>query len=109
MIKHEISFKRGGYGEPDQAFVHSLSMPDQIAQFAMGLIQSPGFLTVGANDGEDSAGRAKARPFTPEELAVRCFDIAEATFREIEKRGMMIALPGVEETREKAREISDRN
>ena len=44
-------------------------------------------------DGEDSAGRARMRNATPEEVVKQAADIAAATYKEIAARGWLIAMP----------------
>lgn len=48
---------------------------------------------VGISDGEDSAGRAKLRNATPEEVVAQAANIAAAAYKEIAARGWLIAMP----------------
>lgn len=50
-------------------------------------------MVAATEDGEDSAGRQKMRLQTPEELAVRACDAADAIFAEFERRGWLIDVP----------------
>ena len=50
-------------------------------------------MVAGESDGEDSSGRQKLRLMTPEEVATRACDIAEAMWTKFEARGWILDVP----------------
>lgn len=74
-----------------EVMVYKKSTPCQRAQFAMELISRG--MTVGIDDGEDSAGRAKGKENPPKELVERACQIADTAFNEFEVRGWILELP----------------
>jgi hypothetical protein len=70
--------------------------PDQRLEFAKEII-SRFALIAGDDNGEDSAGRAKARRQTPGEIVSFACDTAEKAFEEFEKRGWLMPLPDYQE------------
>jgi len=70
---------------------HTSHHPDAKAQFAMSLMEKA--LIAAAENGEDSAGRAKLRALTAAEVALKACDIAEAAFYEFHSRGWMVIIP----------------
>lgn len=60
------------------------------------LIERWGLITAEA-DGEDSAGRAKVRTTTPDELVTRAFDIAERFWAMARARGHVVVVPDLGE------------
>ena len=91
MDKMDIGFfEKKGY-QGSEAILYKKTAACQRAQFAMELVARS--ITVGSDAGEDSAGRAKARPTPPEEMAERACEIADAAFNEFEKRGWLLELP----------------
>jgi hypothetical protein len=71
--------------------LHHSHQPDAKAAFAMHLMEKA--LIAAADNGEDSAGRAKLRAMTAKEVAVKACDIAEAAFEEFHERGWMVLIP----------------
>lgn len=82
--------------------------PDFEARFAMQLLSTNGIL-MGDNDGEDSHGRAKAKPMEVEPLVHRALDIAQTFFAEARRRGLMLELPDQETARQRANEERERS
>ena len=70
--------------------------PTQEGSFALQLVERFG-LIAGQPDGEDTAGRAKARMLTPVETVARAFDLAAESFRVMRERGMLVQLPDLNE------------
>lgn len=70
--------------------------PDEIATLATILIEKWG-LVAAMPDGEDTAGRAKLRLPTPDELVNRAFDIAAKTYEVARARGLLISVPDLNE------------
>lgn len=70
-----------------------------IAELASHLIDRWGMVS-GAPDGEDSAGRAKMRLLSPEEVVRRACDTAELAFREFSKRDWVTVLPSLSELKQ---------
>jgi len=95
------------YRTPKVAVHNTEALNDQ-ARFAFSLIERWG-LVAAASDGEDSAGRAKRRALTAEELAVKAFDASKAAYAEARKRDLIITLPTLDEIREMDRVQNGRN
>lgn len=74
-------------------FVHNKYMPNPKAMFAMDLMKHVG-IVLGEPDGEDSAGRAKFRLATPEELVARAVAIADLAFATFEDENWLFFLQG---------------
>lgn len=100
--------KFNGYDKTFGIVIHGKHAPDPRVDIARDLIARWGLVAANA-DGEDSAGRAKLRLATPEELVARACDAAEKAYAEFEARGWLVPLPAVDELYEAARENSDRN
>lgn len=62
------------------------------ADFAMELMRHLA-IAIGHPDGEDSAGRAKLRLMTPQEISNRACEISRCAFDEFEKNDWLVALP----------------
>jgi len=65
---------------------------DAEAELAAQMIERWG-MSAAIEDGEDSAGRAKIRLLTPEELVQRACETAEQAMEEFNKRGWILDLP----------------
>lgn len=59
---------------------------------AVGFIEKWG-MVAGEPDGEDSAGRAKLRLSTPEEVVARAFKMAELTVQTARDKGLVLITP----------------
>jgi hypothetical protein len=87
---NDIKFMRDKYSSkyelrPTTALGPVASMAEKIAtHFA---------LIAAVPDGEDSSGRQKHRLVTPEELAKRACDVAQALAAELESRGLIYDMP----------------
>lgn len=88
-----------------QIIVSPAQAPDQIAQFAMHLMDHFGVVAATDTDQCDPAGRAKLRLQTPEEVVTRACAIAELAYAEFEKRGWMLELPAPTPRKLKADEL----
>jgi hypothetical protein len=89
--KKYIEYKEPRYGEKGITITNSV-IPHPEAEFAMGMIERMSLYCANP-DGEDSAGRAKLRLMTPEEIANRACDIAAAAFAQFEKRDWLLQVP----------------
>lgn len=69
---------------------------DYKARIAASLLERWGPV-LAATDGESSDGRQKIRALTPEEIAQKACNIAEATMAEFEHRGWLINIPDMAE------------
>lgn len=76
--------------------LHNIVVPDARAQLAGELARHLA-LVAGQADGEDSAGRQKIRLLSPDEVATRALEIAEALWAGFEKREWMISMPSPDE------------
>lgn len=94
-MKVRLVESKYGLGEREVS-VFKTEVPDDVAAFAMLLIEKWG-LVAALPDGEDSSGRAKLRLPTSEELVARAFEIAEAAFGHAAMRGRMVPLPDLNE------------
>jgi hypothetical protein len=83
------------YGDK-QVKVYDTEMPNQEARFAFEMLGRFG-LIAGMPDGEDSTGRQKAALLPVEETVARVFDLAHEAFRVARERGLMVALPDLNE------------
>ena len=83
------------YGDKKVVMFHT-EMPNSEGTFAMQLVERFG-MVAGEWDGEDTAGRAKARLMTPAETVARAFAIAAESFRVMRERGMLVPLPDLNE------------
>jgi hypothetical protein len=66
------------------------------AAYAFELIQKWGMI-LGIEDGEDSSGRAKNRPATPQEVVDRAFEVTDLFFTRAREKGFVIDLPDLNE------------
>lgn len=107
--KFDMYFHRAGFDRPPNASIAFLQQADPVAQFAMQLLLAPGVMVVGEPDGEDSAGRAKAKAPEIRNLVGRAFDIAEAAFEAASERNLMVEIPTFDEIDAKAKERGDKN
>lgn len=76
--------------------VHETEILNQEARIALALIERWGMVTA-EEGGEDSAGRARLRKTTPEEVVDRACSIANGAMDEFRKRGWVVAGPDVSE------------
>lgn len=83
-------------GDQKDVVVYSVEHADQTAVFAMQLLEKWG-LVAAIPDGEDSAGRAKLRLPTVNEIVTRAFDIAEVSMSEARMRDLMVNVPDLNE------------
>lgn len=72
--------------------VHRKYEPHTIARFAMDVADRWGMIAT-IPDGEDSAGRQQMRLATPEELAARACEAAQALWNEFSSRGWFFEAP----------------
>lgn len=79
-----------------QVILYEIRMPDAVARLATAFIERWG-MVAGMPDGEDSAGRAKLRLSTTDEIVKRAFDIAEKFVAVADARGHMIDVPDLNE------------
>lgn len=96
------------YGGWPQAVIHNNFEPDQRGRFAMALIERWG-LVMGEPDGEDSAGRSKLRLMDAKDVVDRAIETAKLAYEKMERDGMLVEMPSLEELRDMAREERDRN
>lgn len=76
--------------------LYRTEVPDYIGELALAMLHKWGPVN-GKADGEDSQGRAKMREMTPEETVTRALDIAEEFYRQVRQRGLLVALPDLNE------------
>jgi hypothetical protein len=72
----------------------------QEARLATVLIEKWG-MVAGQPDGEDSAGRAKFRIMTPDDVVSRACNVAERAVQAFKRRGWLVPLPDFEELESK--------
>lgn len=80
------------YEDSPRPVVHETEHPSFEARLAVTLLEKWGMIAA-EPDGEDSAGRAKLRLSTPQELAARACNVASETTAEIRKRGWFVPIP----------------
>lgn len=83
-----------GLGWPALAGAHNRKLIDPQGKFAMDCIERWA-LVAAEPDGEDSAGRAKLRRMTPEEVVQHACECASKAFAAFEERGWLIAVPAM--------------
>jgi hypothetical protein len=88
--------------------VHERVHLDCTAKFAMLCIERWGMVAA-VPDGEDSAGRAKLRPASVDEVVSRACDSAEKFFAEAKKRGWMVDVPSIEELLDASKDQENAN
>lgn len=76
--------------------MYNTEVCDDVAVLASVLVEKWA-LVAAAPDGEDSAGRAKMRLLTPDELVERSVLIAERFFETMRARGYLVAVPDLNE------------
>lgn len=101
----EVVITGSRYGEP-KLQAHHRELPGMKATLAMALVERWG-LIAGTPDGEDAAGRAKIRPYTPDELVARAVDTADKTIEELRKRNWFVTVPTWPELSAKAEDEAD--
>lgn len=96
MVLLPTEMKRSPYGEGikghDLPVIHGTKALQGTARLAATLIERWG-LVAAEVEGEDSAGRAKIRRLTPDELVRDACNTAEAAWDEFEKRGWLLDIP----------------
>lgn len=102
----EIIYIRGYDGIKVQEWPEH--MPNDVGRFAMELIRQVG-IAVAEVGAEDSSGRATFQVMPAAEIAARACDIAEQTFNEMEKRGMLQPILPYEAARDASRAEKERN
>jgi hypothetical protein len=105
MKTTHIVTRIGFDGEARAHFQHSHA-PSAQADFAMRLMTQFALVAV-QEDGEDSAGRQKARVLGAAEAAKRACDISAAAFDEFNARGWLIEIPPL--TEEQVKKMLDRD
>lgn len=84
------------YSGKKQVVVYTTTSLDEPARLA-GVLIEKWALVAAAPDGEDSAGRAKARLLTPEELVDRAIGVSERFYEVMRARGHLVDLPDLNE------------
>jgi hypothetical protein len=82
---------RWGASMPETIIYNKIN-PMHRATTALALLERWGMIAAEI-DGEDSAGRTKARLMTPEEMVTRACDTANLVWDEFEKREWLLMLP----------------
>lgn len=80
------------YGFEHKMHVVETESPSWEGRLACYLVERWG-MVAGVEDGEDSAGRAKIRLTTPDELVARALEVAEKTTKAIREKGWTIHVP----------------
>lgn len=86
----EVRVTRDRYGEGHKLEYAEVCCPE--AHFAAVCIEKWG-MVAGMPDGEDSAGRARIRLATPEEVVERAMTVAELFYRAARARGWTTKIP----------------
>lgn len=107
-MKDRVFYSQDFRGQPLSIHLWPEKTPGQIGQFAMELVRSWG-LVVGKASEEDSAGRSVMAVMPIEEVVGRACDLAEGTFAELGKRGLLVEIADREAARDQVREERDRN
>lgn len=94
-----VALRPNRYGEtswPAAVGTHEILRPDPRAAFAMVCIEKWGMVAA-ACDGEDSAGRAKLRAMTAQEVVQKACSVADEAFTQFKSRGWFTAIPTIQE------------
>lgn len=94
MTTQFIVAEEYGRNSAKKFVIHETELLNQEARFACALVERWG-LVAAMPDGEDSAGRAKMRLPTPQELSSRSCEMAAAIFAEFRSRGWTVEGPDV--------------
>lgn len=86
--------------------LHHREVMAPVASFAALLIEKWG-MVMAAPDGEDSAGRQKARALTPAEVVERACNTAEAAYATFRSKGWMVEVPSWDALKDGADERLD--
>lgn len=92
----EIKVYKTKYSKRPEIIVHNTEHLSPEGAFMMALVERWGMI-MAEDDGEDSAGRQKARIMTVEELVTRAADIAELAFKTVRDKGLTVSAPTVAE------------
>ena len=95
MKNHEFQIERGYKNFPERKILE-LEYPEMEARIALAMLERWGMICAEI-DGEDSAGRQKARLMSPEELTTRAFTCAALAMKTMRDGGLLIRLPTEEE------------
>jgi len=89
----DVGFRKheGGY-QTGEVTVYHTKYPNLRASLATELLTRWGFIGA-AQDGEDSAGRQKAKLMSPAEVVIRACEIADLAITEMENRGWFLEVP----------------
>ena len=93
-IRARIITPSASYKEK-QVQIYDTQVLQPEAKLAFALLEKWGPVCM-TSDGEDSTGRAKGRPLTPEETVDRAFEISELAYDEARRRGLILSLPDME-------------
>lgn len=94
-----VALRPNRYGEtgwPATIGTHNIIRPDPRAEFAMACIEKWGMVAA-APDGEDSAGRARNRAMTAQEVVRKACSVADEAFTEFKSRGWLTPIPTIQE------------
>lgn len=83
------------YGDKKVVMFHT-EAPNYEGQLALELLNRFGLIAA-EPDGEDSGGRQKQKLLPVETAVARCFDLAHEAVRVLHERGLMVALPDLNE------------
>lgn len=78
-----------------QVQIYETEVLEPEAKFAFALLEKWGPVCM-TTDGEDSSGRSKARPLTPEETVNRAFEISQLAYNKARKNGFILMIPDME-------------
>jgi hypothetical protein len=102
--------RKNAYGESSSFTVmaHDRLQVDRRALFALACIERWGMIAADA-DGEDSAGRQKARRLTVDEVVQHACDCAEKAYASFGSRGWLLHVPGYAELEDKLKDRENGN
>ena len=106
MKEIEVHARENFRNEMPEVVIWNLEHPNWKARLAGLLVERWG-LVAAIVDGEDSAGRAKLRLSTPEELVLRACEVAERLVEECRSRGWTEQLPNAEEAKKLMKPTKD--
>ena len=96
MSKDYVMTPKRSFEDAASWTIHNLEALKPEANAALAFIEKWG-MVAGIPDGEDSAGRARIRLATPEEVVDRAIAVAAGAFRAFEAHGWIQPIPSPEE------------
>lgn len=96
MVETKVRVRRVNASGEREVVAYNNCVLDEAARLALTFLERWG-MVAGIEDGEDSAGRAKLKLLSPDEIVDRAFTIAEKALAAAKARGHLIDAPDLNE------------